>query len=242
MSNLNMNCVYSILEFLDPKTKRPLSRQYVNEGIPSSVTITGFKQLRDFNQWFQLFDQGKLLVVRFHMPETKLMESLRTNFLGVEQADVFIMDDTIGHVPASVKRVEFACGYDVNSDIDVSNGVEEVVMGFYGGYRINLPSTIKKLHFTQDFEGVLTRWPESLEEVNIEGWEQFNEQQQVALISSLPDTVKKITLHDRINIVIFPLPASLETFDNQGYDEDVQYYNEIDAEYYDYDSYAERNY
>lgn len=239
MSNLNMNCVYSILEFLVPKTKRQLSRKYVNENMPTSVTISGFKQLRDFNRWFQLFDQGKLLTVRFHMPETKLIESLRSHFPGAAQADGFIVDDTLGHVPASVKRVEFACGYDVNSYIDVSNGVEEVVMGFYGGYRINLPSTIKKLHFTPDFEGVLTRWPEALEEVIIEGWEQGDERVHHP-ITRLPDTVKTITLYEQLHIVIEHLPSSLETFVYQGYGEDGQDYDEDYDE--DYESYAERNY
>jgi hypothetical protein len=206
---MNTDCLSNIIEFIAPKQKRQLTKEFTRTCLPKVVTITGFKQLGEFNRWCSMFDTQNLEEVRFVMRETKLMESLNTDFPGAAREDGLVTDDSIGWVPPSVKKVVFNFGYDVLSRIVISDGVEEVL--FESHLRCSsytFPDSVRKIHFMKSFNNAIGRWPVALEEVIIEGWCSGNGRTPVPIFN-LPDTVKHLTIGAHLDVEIMHLPESL---------------------------------
>lgn len=219
---MNNDCILSIAEYMTPKQRRQLTPEFAHKCLPESVTVSGFKQLGDFNRWCRLFDTRNLKEVRFVMRDTKLFESLYTDFPGARRADGLVVDDPIGWVPPSVKKVVINCGYEVISKVIIPDTVEEVIIES-ASTRIQLPDSVRKVHFMSGFDDAVHQWPAALEEVIIEGWCPGNGRIPVPIFN-LPDTVRKITLAQDIDVEFDTWPAGLEEFVFKGHEGNLWQY------------------
>jgi len=226
---MNNDCILSITEYMAPSQRRQLTAQFAHKCTPKSVTVTGFKQLGEFNRWCRLFDMRNLEEVRFVMRETKLIESLYTNFPGAAREDGLVVDDPIGWVPPSVKKVVIFCGYDIISKVVIPDTVEEVVIEA-SNTGIRLPDSVRKVHFMRRFDDVVYEWPAALEEVIIEGWCSGNGRTPVPIFG-LPDTVRKITLAGHLDVEFDTWPEGLEEFVFKGHPSQLEQLPPVEVVY-----------
>ena len=213
---MNSDCLFAIAQFAGPKQAMQMTSEYARKFLPTSITINGHKQLEEFYAWAQHFDTSNLTEVRIVIRDDKLIESLREDYPKAVRADGVVVAAPIGLVPPSVKKLTLCVWTD--EVIQVSETVEELVvehMGYYQGLSFprGLPSglsSIRSLHLTRGFSGVVYQWPENLETLCMNGWCSGNGRWPIP-IDHLPDTVKHLTLGAHLDVEIMRLPESLET-------------------------------
>jgi hypothetical protein len=211
------DCLFTIAQFAESKQATQLTREFAKKFFPSSITIDGHKQLEELYNWARYLDTSNLTEVRIVIRETKLIESLRTNYPKAVRPDGLVIAQPIGLVPPSVKKLTL-CVY-TNEIIEVSSTVEELVVECAGCNGISVPDSIRSIHLKDGFYGIVYKWPENLERLVINGWCRGNGRWPVQ-IDEIPDTVKQMVVGSHLDIEITHWPDNLETVVFEGDPED----------------------
>jgi hypothetical protein len=190
--------IYTIAEYLEPTQAMRLNRTFVKRFFPRSVEVVGLSQLQKF----------------YGVVETLTLDTSR-----LEEVRIVLDDETgtepIGWVPASVRKLSLYVNGIV--DIDIPNTVVDVTMEMYSYYQaLDLPDSVKKLTLMRDFDAIVRHWPNSLEELRIDGWCTGNGRWAVP-IDFLPDNIKRLTLNNDLDIEILQWPDGIEEVVLEGY-------------------------
>lgn len=184
------DCVYTIGEYMEPKQAIKMNKNFVHRFFPRMIEINGLVQLRTFHRMRETFDTSRLEEVHIRIEwETQNI-------------------DNVIRVPVGVRKVLL----DVNRviRIELPDTVEELTVVKYPYYQfLHLPDSIRKLTLGKNFNSIVSKWSENLEELQLDGWCSGNGRTPVP-INYLPASLKWITINNDLDIEFGEWPEGLE--------------------------------
>jgi hypothetical protein len=201
---MNTDCFAMVTKFLPFAEATKINVESAVQNFPKKVVLRSFVEVEKFIQWCQTFNPINLEEVTYCIYDMRY-DAPRGQL--------------VGWVPPGVKvlRVD-VYNYDVLY-AEIPESVEELHLERISKGRIVFPPWIKRVTLGKKFNGIILEWPESMEELNIQGWDSCD-YNGPHCIDNLPEGLRTMHLSWGVPVEVRKWPTTLEKLTIEESDED----------------------
>lgn len=195
-SLLDEDILRVLAEFLQPldlfQTFK-MGRKILEWRFPTAIYLSNIQQIRQFEQWCQLYDTSRLVKV-----------NMSTSLFDDDDFEVF------GWVPPSVKSLIIS--NNAGCHLIIPEGIESISIGRCRLFDLIIPNSVRDITLTHQFDGSV-RFPDNLHSLTVLNWGYDDPNQEpdqyLTIYRDLPQTIREIYIGSEIPLTFSEWPNQL---------------------------------